>query len=98
MKVRVENLTSDRGNKIANQFKITHNKNDYECSVYFQSYETIIAKVNKRTMYNDEIILDIHALNYSRTTSKYLYKFLNMNRKQIENLIKKKEITLKNLN
>jgi|TARA_R100000482_G_scaffold124933_1_gene80038 hypothetical protein len=91
--MKVKNLISDKGNVIPNQFQIVNNN-----TIYFQSYETIIAKINKRTMYCDEIILDTHALNYSRTTSKYLYKFLNMNRKEIENLIKKKEIKLKNLN
>jgi hypothetical protein len=93
MKLQVKNLISDRGNKIPNQFEIINNN-----TIYFQSYETIIAKINKRTMYIDEIILDTNALHYSRTTSKYLYKFLNMNRKEIENKIKNKEIKLKNLN
>ena len=91
--MKVKNLISDKGNVIPNQFQIVNND-----TIYFQSYETIIAKINKRTMYSDEIILDTNALNYSRTTSKHLYKFLGMNRKQIENLIKKKEIKLKNLN
>ena len=94
MKLQVKNLISDKGNFIPNQFRIRL-KDD----IYFQSYSTIIAQ--KKLCLNDgvyKIILDSNALNYSRTTSKYLYKFLNMNRKQIENKIKNKEIKLKNLN
>ena len=51
MKLQVKNLKSSNGNLVPNQFEIYSNGN-----YYFQSYETIIAKVNKRTMYNDEII------------------------------------------
>lgn len=93
MKIKVENMISDKGNYLPNQFKIY--KDD---SIYFQSYQTIIAKVNKRTMYNDEIILDYDALNYSRTTSKHLYRFLGMNRKEIQKRIKGGWIKYKNLN
>jgi hypothetical protein len=94
MKIQVNNLISDKGNYIPNQFRI---KINYD--VYFQSYDTIIAQ--KKLCSNDgvyKIILDSNALYYSRTTSKYLYKFLGMNRKEIEKKIKEKEIKLKNLN
>ena len=37
--MRVENMTSTRGNKVANQFIINHNGAEY-----FQSYKSIIAK------------------------------------------------------
>tara|TARA_R100001015_G_C4628978_1_gene189458 strand:- start:1034 stop:1315 length:282 start_codon:yes stop_codon:yes gene_type:complete len=93
MKVEVKNMSSDKGNRVPNQF-IIYTNGDY----YFQSYQTIIAKVNKRTMYNDGIILDYEALNYSRTTSRYLYKFLGMDRKEIQRRIKGGWIKLKNLN
>tara|TARA_R100000005_G_C4984681_1_gene193357 strand:+ start:1341 stop:1625 length:285 start_codon:yes stop_codon:yes gene_type:complete len=94
MKIQVNNMTSPNGNFVPNQFVIKI-KNSY----YFQSYQTIIAQ--KKLCLNNgdyKIILDTNALNYSRTTSKYLYKFLNMNRKEIESEIKTKEIKLKNLN
>lgn len=94
MKLKVNNLISEKGNYIPNQFRIKI-KDD----VFFQSYDTIIAQ--KKLCLNDgvyKIILDTNALNYSRTTSKYLYKFLNINRKEIEKKIKNKEIKLKNLN
>ena len=94
MKIQVNNMISPNGNFVPNQF-IIKTKNE----VYFQSYETTIAQ--KKLCLNDgiyKIILDTNALDYSRTTSKYLYKFLGMNRKTIEELIKTKEIKLRNLN
>ena len=84
--MRVENMVSNRGNYVPNQFIIT----DDEGREIFQSYETIIAIVD-----DGEIILDSDALDYSKTTSKYLYLFLGMNRKEIKN---NKNITYKNLN
>ena len=84
--MRVENMVSSRGNYVPNQFIIT----DDEGREIFQSYETIIAIKD-----NGKIILDSDALDYSKTTSKYLYLFLGMNRKDI---IKDKNITYKNLN
>ena len=89
---------------ISNQFIIkTGNFKKHSYKYYFQSYSTIIAKIDEtdktiRENFQPQIILDNNALHYSRTTSKYLYKFLRMNRKQIENKIKNKEIKLKNLN
>ena len=72
--MNVENMVSNRGNYIPNQFIIT----DDEGRDIFQSYETIIAIKDK-----GKITLDNNALEYSRTTSKYLYLFLGMNRKEI---------------
>ena len=86
MSVRVQNMISNRGNAIANQFEI------YADGVkYFQSYNTIIAKIEK----GHKITLDTNALDYSRTTSKYLYLFLNMNKKEI---LADKDIKYENLN
>lgn len=96
MKVKAYNLRSQNGNFVPNQIKIVETKKDY-IKETFQSYDTIIAKVeyknNKR-----KILLDTYALGYSRTTSKYLYKFMYMNRKEIETLIKQNKIKLTNLN
>ena len=86
--LKVSNMLSSRGNCVPNQFIIKTDKGDY-----FKSYETIIAFIG-----DNNIILDDNALNYSRTTSKYLYQFLGMSRKTIENKIKEGEIILKNLN
>ena len=93
MKLQVKNLKSSNGNLVPNQFEIYSNGN-----YYFQSYETIIAKLQIVKNKGRQIILDTNALYYSRTTSKYLYNWLRMNRKEIEKKIKNKEIKLKNLN
>lgn len=74
MQVNVNNLTSPRtGNPVANQFEIRVGD-----AIYFQSYRTMIAKKE-----GGVITLDSNALDYSRTTSKYLYQFLGMDRKEI---------------
>lgn len=52
---------------VKNQF-IIHDKD----VTIFQSYNTVIAKKTKT-----RTILDKKALDYSRTTSKYLYRFLD---------------------
>lgn len=63
----VQNMTSAKGNKIANQFTIEDgNKN------HFQSYDSLIATVDhdngSLTLYKDAF--------YSRTTAKYLRQWL----------------------
>ena len=86
MRVKVQNMISNRGNAIANQFEIY-----VDGAKYFQSYNTIIAKIEK----GHKITLDTNALDYSRTTSKYLYLFLDMDRKEI---LADKDIKYENLN
>ena len=86
--MRVQNMTSDKGNTIANQFLIHTGDN-----TTFQSYKTRIAVRTPKY-----ITLDTHALNYSRTTSVYLYKFLGLDRKEILQRIKDKTIRVRNLN
>lgn len=87
---KVEQMTSPRtGNPVANQFEIRTPK-----GVFFQSYKSIIALVDN----NNNIILDEYYHDYSRTTSKYLTQFLNLNTQERRQKIKNKEIKLKNLN
>ena len=76
-----------------NQFIIENGK-----ETYFQSYDSIIAKVVDNDIYGDVIYLDKKYWNYSRTTSKYRNKFLNMTTKEIENHIKNGNIQLIYLN
>lgn len=64
--MKVSNLTSDKGNKVANQFEIEHNG-----VRYFQSYNVIVAKIENRVVTLDSVYWD-----YSKTTKKYLVKFL----------------------
>tara|TARA_R100000541_G_scaffold7024_1_gene14590 strand:+ start:649 stop:948 length:300 start_codon:yes stop_codon:yes gene_type:complete len=94
--IKVENLRSSKNNFVANQFEIMQTNKRMSKRI-FQSYNTIIAE-QKHDKNGLTTILDTHALQYSRTTSKYLYLFLNMNRKQIEERIKENKIQLTNLN
>lgn len=59
--MKIENMTSNRGNKIASQFKLY-----YDNYVAFQSYQTLISvyDIENDTMYTDKDF-------YSVTTSKY---------------------------
>jgi len=65
--MRVENMTSARGNKVANQFLVRDDKGDE----YFQSYRSMIAKKSQGKIYLDEYYWD-----YSTTTGKYRNDFL----------------------
>lgn len=89
-KIKTYSMTSARtGNPVANQFEIYTPEGKY-----FQSYKSIIAFVDKF----GQIMLDEYYHNYSRTTSKYLTQFLDMNTKERAKAIKEKDITLTNLN
>jgi|TARA_R110002167_G_scaffold21202_2_gene77268 hypothetical protein len=96
MKTKTKNLRSRNGNFIANQFETIQTKKDY-CKHIFQSYDTIIATIEYKNN-TTKVLLDNDALNYSRTTSKYLYQFMYMNRKEIEKQIEQNKIKLTNLN
>ena len=63
--MKVQNLEGYKGNKVVNQLVITDGDN-----VYFQSYESLVAKKvdGKITLGPD--------WDYSRTTMKYLDKWL----------------------
>ena len=87
--MRVTNMTSNKGNTIANQFIIDDNNESF-----FQSYKSMIAKIDKF----GKVFLDSYYWNYSRTTSKYRNMFLNMTTQEIEKGIKNNEIELTNLN
>ena len=89
--MKIENLVNARGNKVANQIKVTTKD-----KIYFQSYQSIVASVNRRTckvqLYKD--------WNYSNTTRKHLYKFLGdygyknlYNKKAVEAAIKAGEVS-----
>ena len=90
--MRVQNFKSHNGNYVPNQFIINDDDNNIE---YFQSYETMIAKID---WLNNKIYLDENYWNYSRTTSRYRNKFLGLVTKEIKSKIKNNEIQLINLN
>ena len=88
--MKVRNITSNNGNKIANQFII------YDGDIwYFQSYKSII--VMKDTL-NDTVYLDSKYWDYSTTTSKYRNIFLGEKKKDTEKKIKKGIYVLTDLN
>ena len=86
--MKITNLTSNKGNKIANQFIITS-----DTATYFQSYESMIVKIE-----NGQIFLDSHFWDYSKTTAKHRNQFLNETTKETEQKIKNGIYILTNLN
>ena len=86
--MKVENMTSARGNKVANQFIINS-----EEGCYFQSYNSIIVKIEGREVYLDEYYWD-----YSVTTGKYRNDFLGEGIPETRAKIKSGEYTLTDLN
>lgn len=87
---KVENMTSTRGNKIANQFILTTPK-----GIYFQSYKSVIAF---KPANGGKIQLDATYWDYSVTTGKYRNQFLNENINETRKKLNNKEYILKGLN
>ena len=87
--MKVYNMESPNGNKVANQFEI-----DTQEGRYFQSYRSIIAfKDNK-----GQVFLDDYYWDYSRTTGKYRNIFLGEGIVETRKKIKSGEYKLKELN
>lgn len=90
--MRVENMTSNSsGREVTNQFIIY----DDEGNVFFQSYNSIIVKEERKT---GKIYLDEYYWDYSITTGKYRNQFLRETKKETEQKIKSGVYTLCNLN
>jgi hypothetical protein len=98
--MKVENITSNNGNKIANQFVITDNHKMGNKIVYFQSYNSMIAKkiYDNIGAYVVETFLDQKYWNYSNTTGKYRNIFLGETIKDTKAKIKSGEYILTDLN
>ena len=92
--MKVENITSSNGNKIANQFIIIDEDNGH---TYFQSYNSIIVKkyVGQTQQHT---FLDQKYWNYSNTTGKYRNIFLNETIKDTRAKIKNCTYILTDLN
>lgn len=86
--VKVRSMQSPRGNDVPNQFIIRDGN-----KVYFQSYDTIIAKEVNGVTY-----LDRDAYDYSRTTMKYLAQFLGHGITETRSRINSGEYKLRDLN
>jgi len=90
--MKVENIESNKGNKIANQFVIT----DDIGNQYFQSYNSMIVK--KPLEVWNKIQLDQKYWNYSNTTGKYRNIFLGETITETKKKIKSGEYILTDLN
>jgi len=91
--MKVSNMTSSNGNKVANQFIVT----DENTNEYFQSYNSMIVKKDYQAEFV-KIYLDKKYWNFSNTTSKYRNKFLNETTKETMAKIKSCEYKLVDLN
>ena len=87
--MKVYNMESPNGNKVANQFEIYTDEGKY-----FQSYRSIIAFINNK----GQVFLDDYYWDYSRTTGKYRNIFLNEGIVETRKKIKSGEYKLKELN
>lgn len=87
--MKVENMRSAKGNKVANQFIIQDDK-----GIWFQSYSTMIAF----KPLGGKVQLDAEAWDYSVTTGKYRNLFLRETKKETEAKIKSGEYVLTDLN
>lgn len=100
--MRISNMTSSSGNKVANQFIISglpagtfnYYGERLRSGEAFQSYQTVIAfRDHQGTVY-----LDKDAWDYSVTTGKYRNLFLGENKAETMKKIKTGEYKLANLN
>lgn len=99
--MKVENMTSSRCNKVANQFIITHEGQVWidNCSFcggkYFQSYNSMIAF---RPASGSSVYLDRDKWDYSTTTGKYRNIFLGESKAETQKKIDSGEYILTDLN
>ena len=91
--MKVQNIESNKGNKIANQFIITDDKQNE----YFQSYNSMIVKKDYESD-QVKIYLDQKYWNYSNTTGKYRNIFLGETITETKKKIKSGEYILTDLN
>ncbi len=100
--MKVENMVSSQGNKIANQFIIKESENGMSGNAieYFQSYDTIIVKRDrfKAGVAKRQVWLDINSWDYSKTTGKYRNIFLGETKKETIKKIETGEYQLIDLN
>lgn len=111
--MHVSNMTSNNGNKVANQFIIdTDDYGDNETTYWdmfegdvlvngvqtFQSYNSVIAMKGYDQNSNLRVVLDEKTWDYSVTTGKYRNQFLGENKAETLKKIKSGEYKLANLN
>jgi hypothetical protein len=92
--MKVQNMTSSRGNKVANQFIIT---TDNGRGRTFQSYDTVIAKIQECSG-GRVVVLDENSWDCSVTTRRYRNIFLGENKAETIAKIDSGEYLLADLN
>jgi len=97
--MKVKNMTSAKGNKVANQFIITDKRydekeNKWYTTETFQSYDSTIAIV----FCTGVVLLDENTWDYSVTTGKYRNEFLGEGIVETRAKIKNGEYILTDLN
>lgn len=97
--MKVQNMTSSSGNKVANQFIIKHQTTMENCTD-FVSYESNI--ISKRTAidfpHKQRVLIDRKYWDYSKTTGKYRNQFLGETKKETQKKIDSGEYILADLN
>lgn len=100
--MKIQNMTSSRGNKVANQFILTEEGRgalgNFTYRETFQSYNSVIAV---RTRWPDkevEVKLDARYWDYSTTTGKYRNQFLGETKAETQKKIDAGIYKLANLN
>jgi hypothetical protein len=71
----VSNMVSANGNKVANQF-VLHEANG---DISLQSYDSLVCQIRKGSLGFDRVVAFGRDWDYSRTTVKYVNKFLTDN-------------------
>ena len=98
--MKVQNMTSSKGNPVANQFIVTDSVQgvggEYK-TTYFQSYDSVIARKESYPS-GSHIVLDSKYWDYSVTTGKYRNQFLGETKKETQAKIDSGEYVLTNLN
>ncbi len=93
--MKIENMVSSSGNKVANQFILKGYIHNGVEGVAFQSYDSIIAFESYK---DGSVVLDEKYWDYSKTTGKYRNIFLMETKAETEKKIKNGTYTLANLN
>ena len=92
--MKIENMISNSGNKIANQFIVR----DSEGRKWFQSYDSMIVVISYDHKGRPITSLDKNTWDYSRTTARYRNQFLGETTKETQAKIDSGKYQLVNLN
>jgi hypothetical protein len=97
--MKVENMTSSKGNKVANQFIIYGDPDPQGMRVRtFQSYGSVIVREIRQNNTVITVELDETYWDYSVTTGKYRNQFLGETKAETQKKIDSGEYTLADLN